>query len=502
VDISRRDFLKVLGILTAGAGAAAGCSPLASYIPGGPETLADSLRMSPLDWMVLNRISFGPRPEDRQHLLEIGLENYLEEQLSPDNISDPKSDFLLSRFDVLNMDADGLRNRSDKLFDNFDPDLVLDDFRQATLLRQVYSQRQLQEVLVEFWTDHFNISIQKGDCWFLKIVDDREVIREYALGNFRELLGASAHSPAMLVYLDNQENHKDAPNENYAREILELHSLGVNGGYDQTDVMELARCLTGWRVKEHFWRGNLTFDPDTHSPGSKTVLGQTIPQSGKGEIDLVLDILANHPSTARTISRKLARRFLADDPPQEIVDRASQVFLETSGDIQSVLKVILLDGLPHIHQHEVSCKYKRPLNYMISALRQTGSDTNGGPALQRHLRRMGQPLYDWPTPDGFPDTAVAWQGNLLPRWQFALDLAQNNINGTKFNMDVLLEDASGDTQDFFLKRITNNLLGKNLPPILEIELLKALERIIDQNPYQAASVVVAGVLASPTFQWR
>ena len=215
-----------------------------------------------------------------------------------------------------------------------------------------------------------------------------------------------------------------------------------------------------------------------------------------------MDFLASHPSTAKTITTKLARRFLADDPPQEIVEKASRVFLETSGDIKAVLKVILLDGLPHVHQRANSGKYKRPLNYLVSALRQTGSDTNGGPELQRYLRRMGQPLYDWPTPDGYPDTAAAWQGNLLPRWQFALDLAQNNINGTEFKVEGLLKGVTGDDPDFFLERVTNNLLGRNLPIDLEIELLKVFEGIIDQNPYQAAGVVIAGILASPTFQWR
>ncbi len=502
MDLNRREFLKVLGIITAGAGTATSCSPLASYLPGGSEDQPDPPLVSSLEWLALNRLSFGPRPDDRQNLLEMGLENFLEEQLYPDHLNDSRTDLLLSRFDVLNMSADGLRNRADQLLDNFDPDLVLDDFRRATLLRQVYSRRQLQEVLVEFWTDHFNISIQKGDCWFLKIVDDREVIRKHALGNFRELLGASAHSPAMLVYLDNQENHKDAPNENYARELLELHTLGVNGGYSQEDVMELARCLTGWRVKDHFWKGELNFDPDAHAPGTKAIFGQTISNSGMDELDQVLDILAAHPSTAETIAFKLARRFLADDPPRQVVERASKVFIETKGDIREVIKVILLDGLPELQTEEHSGKYKRPLNYLVSALRQTGAETDGGPALQRYLQRMGQPLYDWPTPDGYPDTAAAWQGNLLPRWQFSLDLVQNRIAGTEFNLEQFLEDIDQDTPGFFLNRISNNLLGRNLPPQLEIDLLSALRAANDQQPYQAAEVVAAGIIASPAFQWR
>jgi uncharacterized protein (DUF1800 family) len=306
----------------------------------------------------------------------------------------------------------------------------------------------------------------------------------------------------MLVYLDNQENHKDAPNENYARELLELHTLGVDGGYSQEDVMELARCLTGWRVKDHFWRGDLKFDGAAHAPGYKKVLGETIKPSGKVEIDQVLDILVKHPSTARTITTKLARRFLADDPPQEVIDKASQVFLATSGEIKPVLRTILLDGIPLIHNQAGAKKYKRPLNYLLSAFRQTGTDCNGGPAIHRYLQRMGQPLYDWPTPDGYPDTTPAWQGNLLPRWQFALDLVQNKIEGIHFDLEKYLKGITNDDPGSFIDRIANHLLGASLPPKTEMELIRSLTSSIEQNPYQAAEVVIAGILASPIFQWR
>jgi hypothetical protein len=502
MDFTRREFLKVLGILAGSAGAVTGCSPLVRLIPGEKGDFSDPLQLASSDWLAINRLSFGPTPETRRYLSEIGLSGFIEEQLNPWDLTDTRADLLIRRFDVLGLDADTLRNRGDKLFDNYDPSLVLDDFRQATLLRQVYSRRQLLEVMVEFWTDHFNISVQKGDCWFLKIVDDREVIRSHALGNFRELLGASAHSPAMLVYLDNQENHQDAPNENYARELLELHTLGVDGGYSQADVMALARCLTGWRVKNHFWRGEVTFDKDAHTPGLKTVLGQTVNPTGKGEITQVLDHLSQHPATAERISWKLARRFLADDPPPEIVAKASRIFLETGGDIRSVLRIILLDGLPQIATSNPSKKYKRPLNYLVSALRQTGADTNGGLTIQRYLTRMGQPLYDWPTPDGYPDTAAAWQGNLLPRWQYALDLVQNRIKGTKFNLEPFLEGLQIGDRHLFIDRISNNLLGEYLSTQTQNELLSALEPFVNQKPIQAAEVVFASILASPHFQWR
>ncbi len=500
--VTRREFIQVAAILAAGAATLNACAPLASYLPGDQAGFPNAPILTNRDWRALNRLSFGPRQEDRQRLEEIGLENYLEEQLSPDQLSDPITALLLNRFDVLKMDADGLRNRGDKLFDNYDPALVLDDFRQATLLRQVYSKRQLEEVMVEFWTDHFNISVQKGDCWFLKVVDDREVIRKHVLGSFRELLGASAHSPAMLVYLDNQENHRDAPNENYARELLELHTLGLNGGYDQNDVMEMARCLTGWRVKEHFWRGEINFDPDAHSPGSKQVLDQPIPGIGKGELDLVLDQLAEHPSTARTICSKLARRFLADEPSPEIISKASQAFQDTHGDIKSILRVILLDGLKEIPGGDPPLKYKRPINFVVSALRLTGTDTDGGKSLQRYLKQMGQPLYDWPTPDGYPDTAEAWQGNLLPRWRFALDLVEGRIPGTKFDLDPFLEGMDPGEPGHFIDQAANHLLGGSLPTTLELELLKTLDQTVRDNPRLAAGILISGLLASPAFQYR
>ena len=499
MDITRRDFLKVVGLI---AGTAAGCSPLAQYIPGEDLAFSDPFPVTQLEWLVLNRLGFGPRLEDRRRIREIGTPNFIEEGLYPQEIEDIKSEMLISRLNVLDLNADALRNRGDKIFDNYDPNLVLDDFRRATLLRQVYSRRQLLEVMVEFWTDHFNISVQKGDCWFLKVVDDREVIRAHALGNFRELLGASAHSPAMLVYLDNQENHKDAPNENYARELLELHSLGIEGGYTQTDVMELARCLTGWKVKEHFWRGQVTFDENAHTPGSKTVLGKTISPTGKGEIDQVLDQLIEHPGTARTITFKLARRFLGDDPPAAVVEAAAGVFQKTKGDIRSVLKVILLDGFQILSNDKYPLKYKRPLNYLLSAIRQTDSESNGGPALQRYLAQMGQPLFDWPTPDGYPDTADTWQGNLLPRWKFALDLVQNRIKGTLFDIEPILEGIEDDEPKVFIERACSILLGCGLPAETQTDLVGVLESTIKDDPRQAAQVVVAGILASPTFQWR
>lgn len=497
MSISRRDFLKLVGIFTAGT--AAGCSPLAQYFPEPKQENLPALSRNA--WQALNRLTLGPTQHEVKQVAAIGMTAWLEEQLAPRSIPDPKTSLLVSRIDILDRSADDLRAMADGLFDNVDKNVVVDEFRQATLLRMVYSRRQLYEVMVEFWSDHFNISIQKGDCWYLKPVDDREVIRKHALGSFRDLLGASVHSPAMLVYLDNQANHRDAPNENYARELLELHTLGVNGGYTQRDVMELARCLTGWTVKDHFWRGEIQFDPNVHDHGQKQVLGLAIGPAGKKEIDRVVDQLSVHPATARTISTKLARRFVADDPPPGLVDRAAGAFLQSKGDIRATLRVIILDGLQNPEKEWIQPKYKRPVNYVVSALRQTGADTNAGLPLQRYLKEMGQPLFAWPTPDGYPDHYQAWQGNLLPRWKFALDLAQNQIPGTRLGQEPFTVTETGNSREL-LARISQPLLGRALSSELQDNLNPVLEPILNNHPQEAGTLALAALIASPAFQWR
>ena len=228
----------------------------------------------------MNRLTFGPRVEERARFAEIGLQAYIEEQLNYASINDLTCNLQLSTFNTLKMAANELEGISNQLFDGYDREIIPNELRQATLMRQIYSKRQLYEIMVEFWSDHFNIFIEKGNGFYLKTVDDREVIRKHALGSFRDLVWASAHSPAMMIYLDNQANEKSHPNENYARELMELHTLGVDGGYTQKDVMELARCLTGWNVKEHFWLGDFVFKEDLHDTGEKNVLGLSDPAVG------------------------------------------------------------------------------------------------------------------------------------------------------------------------------------------------------------------------------
>ena len=297
--MTRRDFLR-LSALTAAGAVLSGCAPAYNWLA---EQAEEAVRFglppgeTPFDFQLLNRLTFGPRAEERWRMADIGWQAWVEEQLSPEGIDDPVCDLRLRGFNTLSMGANDLYDLSDKLFDDQDRLRVPDELRRSALIRQVVSRRQLFERMVEFWSDHFNISVEKSNCFYLKTVDDREVIRKHALGNFGEMLSASAHSPAMLTYLDNQANHKDAPNENYARELLELHSLGVDGGYSQQDVMELARCLTGWTIKEHFWRGDFVFKKENHDDGSKFVLGWLIQPDGQSEVEGILEELAVHPSS-------------------------------------------------------------------------------------------------------------------------------------------------------------------------------------------------------------
>jgi uncharacterized protein (DUF1800 family) len=496
--LTRRDFLRLAGLVSTSAVVAA-CAPAYARLGGPPEPTAEG-PLAALDdgvFSVLNRLTYGPRLAERERAAQMGLGGWIEEQLAPAALDDRPADWRLRQFETLQMGAADLADRSSKLFDEVDRLSVPTELRQATLVRQVYSQRQLYELMVEFWTDHFNISVDKGDCYFLKTVDDREVLRPHALGSFHDLLWASAHSPAMLTYLDNQANNKDAPNENYAREIMELHSLSVEGGYTQQDVMELARALTGWTVKEHFWRGEFTFDASRHDNGPKRVLGLTLEPDGQREAERALDLLAAHPAAASFIAAKLARRFLGDSPPAGIIEKARAAFITTQGDIKAVLRPILLDGLALARAAHIAPKFKRPVNFIVSALRQLDLDINGGPTLLEYLQKMGQAAYGWPTPDGYPDRDQPWTGNLLPRWQFALALLRGEIKGTggAAQRAVLAKPAS------LADELARRLLGRPLPAAGRDDLLKQL-RGAGAHEADLPAMLAAGLLASPAFQWR
>lgn len=492
MSLSRREFLRLAGLVASGI-TLASCSPLyrtLAQVTAG-ETASD-LPDDPAGYLALRRLTYGPTPEERQLVARHGIAAWVEEQLAPEQIDDGALQWRLRPLDYLELEADALLG--------YEKAEVILGLKQATLLRKIYSRRQLYEQMVEFWSDHFNISVTKSDCWFLKPVDDRQVIRAHALGNFGDLLMASAHSPAMLMYLDNQANHRQAPNENYARELMELHTLGVDGGYAQEDVMELARGLTGWTVKDHFWRGEFTFNPDLHDHGAKKVLDLRLTPGGVTEGETVLEHLATHPATAHHIATKLARRFLSDEPTtgaQSIIERATQTFLSTHGDLRSTLRVVLLDGLAGTTPPPP--KFKQPLDFIASALRTLGAETNAAKPLHDYLAWMGQPLFEWPTPDGPPDVATAWTGNLLPRWKFALELALNDIPGTRLPAHDLSSELLPPAQA--LSRLSERLLGSALPADQAQALLRVGYEAGAQEK-ETLAALIAGLLASPAFQWR
>ncbi len=495
MSLSRRHFLQLAGLGAAGV-ALSGCAPLYTRLAGGPIGLAQwpDWRAEPA-YPLLRRVTFGPTLAERTAVQEIGLAGWLEEQLAYEQIHDRAAEMRLRPYDLIAQDADYLLI--------WDPEEVQRPFKQATFLRRVYSRRQLYEMMVHFWTDHFNIAITKGDVWALKPVDDRLVIRPHALGNFGDLLHASATSPAMLTYLDNQANVKAWPNENYAREVMELHTLGVDGGYSQQDVMELARILTGWSVRTHGWWGEFDFDETAHDPTAKQWLGQDVASAGQAEAEAALTALATHPQTGHFLATKLVRRFICDWPERdaaELVAKTAVAFSRSRGDIRAMLRVVLLDGLA-VWPGPPPPKFKRPVEFVTSAIRQLPVETDGGQPLQAELAAMGQADYAWPTPDGPPDVADAWLRNLLPRWRFAARLTGNEYKGTQWRWSpTLLENL--DEPGALLDQLSYLLLGGVLPAAARQALLAALTAAQTADLGQAAPILAAGILAAPAFQWR
>ncbi len=328
--------------------------------------------------------------------------------------------------------------------------VVTEELQEEKLIRAVYSDRQLEEVMTNFWSNHFNIYLRKnGEMpWYLATYE-RDVIRPHAMGRFEDLLVAVAHSPAMLVYLDNQQSigphsvaamraganpnqKKSSPglNENYARELMELHTVGVNGGYSQQDVVELAKVLTGWGTETKQQGYGFEFNARRHEPGTKVVLGQKIEEKGEAEGMEVLHILANSPATARFLSTKLAMEFVSDTPPKPLIDRMTKTYLKTHGDIRQVLSTMFRS--PEFWSRDAyRAKLKTPLEFVVSSLRATDADVENATALAAALDRLGMPLYGVQQPNGYSLKADPWLGAeaLLARMNFALALTANRMPG-------------------------------------------------------------------------
>ena len=544
---------------------------------------------------VLNRIGFGPRPGDIERVRAIGLQAYIDRQLRPEKVDDPQIAARLASLETLNkssreiaehyllpaqmlrlqqrqqqaasaptsapapdpasstsspgatppvaLRADGQPRdmRSPEQIEAAKVErAVLTDLTEQKILRAVYSERQLDEVMVDFWFNHFNVFAGKGLTRGYVTEYERDTIRPHALGKFRDLLGATAKSPAMLFFLDNWQSsaapdaptaapaqngrpdHPFAPvrpnvrrpaaaprnpmpneqpqrvaraapnrrgrgvNENYARELMELHTLGVDGGYTQKDVQEVARALTGWTIQNPRLGGGFMFQPRMHDAGAKLVLGHTI-KAGGGQHDgeQVLDILARHPSTARFISTKLARRFVSDTPPKALVDRAAKRFHETDGDIREVVRTIITSS-EFFAAAAYRAKVKTPFEFVVSALRATGTDAASGLPFMAALRDLGMPLYMCQPPTGYADRADAWvnTGALLARMNFAVSLTsprRGRGNPAVAPNPLVVSDT-----------LIKEVLGGDVSASTQSTIAQA------QQPPQA----VALVLGSPEFQKR
>lgn len=490
-SLSRRDFLKLAG-LTSAVATLWGCAPQAAAMPTFIPVVAPSISEDEFIIAALRRITFGPLPEEIERAKQIGFEAFVEEQLTPQTIDDSALAQHISHLTALDMPASELAELEKRA-------QPVTELIQATLLRAVYSRRQLYELMVNFWSDHFNIYVLKNTDRFLKTVDDREVIRPNALGNFREILSASMHSPAMLVYLDNATSTKEGPNENYARELMELHTLGVNGGYTQDDVVEVARALTGWSVTGPRFGseiGKFIFRKRFHDDGPKRIFGVDFP-SGQGVRDgeQLAGLLADHPSTADYISYKLVRRFVSDSPPPALVSQASSAFQTSHGDLRTVLKVILFS---EEFRSALGLKLKRPFEYVVSAIRQTNANTKFDKATGKMLRQMGQMPFFWPAPNGYPDVGAAWlnSNDLLARWNFALGLAANSFSDTQIDWEGLTGSASPEE---IVDKLSLQFIGNALPKDARQFIIEQASTIKADNPVLPIGALL---LASPYFQYR
>jgi uncharacterized protein (DUF1800 family) len=507
----------------------------------------------------LSRLGYGPRPGDVERVRRIGLATYVDEQLSPSALADSAVEQALPAYPALARSAADLvreypqptpqvrqqlasgqmsRQAAAEMYPpERRPAVITAQMQAARVTRAVLSERQLEEVLVDFWFNHFNVYAQKGAVRWMLPAYEREAIRPHVLGRFRELVLATSRHPAMLFYLDNwlstradlvvprgpNAGRRAGLNENYARELMELHTLGVDGGYTQQDVVEVARCFTGWTIDRPQQGGGFVFRTATHDRGEKRVLGQVIPAGGGREDgERVIDILVRHPATARFIATKLARRFVSDDPPPALVERAAATFQRTDGSIRAVL-VTILTSSEFWSAEAYRAKIKTPLEVVASAVRTldgrlvTVADGreglgDGGMVLAREVARLGEPLYEAQPPTGYPDRAESWvnTGALLGRMNFALGLAHNRLRGTRVDLAGAVAGADRRQPAQVLDRLLAAVLHGEASPATRAVLAAELEspEITRVTPYDRVAKdtdvekLAALVLGSPEFQRR
>ena len=538
---------------------------------------------------LLDRITFGSRPGDVDRVMKMGWEKFLEQQLRPESIDDNALEERLKSIESIHLsnaelakfypppqvvrkalkergieipqqpdagqqnagqvNADQVRRRREVAKSLADmgyrqPQQVVRELQQARILRAVYSERQLREVMTDFWFNHFNVFIQKGADRILTTSYERDVIRPGVFGKFEDLLLATAESPAMLFYLDNfqsvspnmperqmrgralgrlranRQMPNDTPpntvaqqrrprgiNENYAREIMELHTLGVDGGYTQKDVQEVARCFTGWTIRNPRGAAEFVFNRFAHDDGEKVVLGHKIPAGGgKKDGETVIRILASHPSTAKFISKKLARKFVSDEPPQALIDSMARTYTKTGGDIREVLRT-MFKSREFWAPESYRAKIKTPFEMTVSALRALDAETNGGPAFHQWMAKMGEGLYLAQPPTGYPDSAEHWvnTGALLERMNFGIALSANRIPGTRVNLQSVVFGI--DTAkpalvvDQLVDRLLNGQLSEKTRATIDKSLQEQMASKSDGRLDNADLIRIVGlILGSPEFQ--
>jgi len=458
---------------------------------------------------LLNRAGFGPRPGEARAVLSRGLDRWIREQLDPG--PDPDLQTRLARLPTLGYslaqtvalygaeDQQGLRQ-------------VIDEFTSARVIRAVHGRNQLQEVMVDFWFNHFNVYIADGFARPSTPSYERDAIRPHALGRFRDLLGATAQHSAMVYYLDNYLNTVARSagggrivggiNENYGRELMELHTVGVDAGYSQADVVDAARCFTGWGIDNLRASGQFVYRAGNHDTGAKSVFGLALPAGGgKEDGERLLDHLARHSATARFVSRKLAQRLVADEPAASIVDRAAQTFLATDGDIAEVVKAIV-GSTEFWAEVFLPAKPKTPVELAFSALRAADAEVTTGRGVAGELQAMGQPLFACVPPTGYSNRGDDWTNpsSHLARMNFALDLAAGAVPGVGVDAGDAIRKAGGNADDArsAATALSADLFGRELSP----ETAGALSRVAAAGSPSVAARVLGLTLASPEMQAR
>ena len=514
----------------------------------------------------LNRLGFGPRPGQVEQIEKTGLENWIQAQLHPENVPDPVVDARIAQFPALRLSAtelldqyppqDVAAKRLGMKVDEYqkhlqdlakqpggpvslpfkDQNEIVNELMEAKIVRAVYTERQLAEQLSNFWFNHFKVFVYKDlDRWYL-IPYERDAIRPHSLGKFRDLLEATAKSPAMLFYLDNSSSAdphafdrlKQHPvrrrageklpplggrrglNENYGRELMELHTLGVDGGYKQQDVIEVARAFTGWTIESPRENPAFYFDERIHDPDPKRVLGKKIKADGIKDGEQVLDLLVKDKHTAHHIALQLAEHFVSDDPPPALVARMAKAFEKSKGDIRAVMTAMIYS--PEFWSRAAfRAKVKTPFELVASTARALGADVDQPMQLAQWVSRIGEPLYQCLTPNGYSDKAATWvsTGALLNRMNFAVALTSNKVRGSQVDINSLVGTDVGTNSKLALARVETEFLAGQVSDSTHTTLEKEMAepRILGaklDDPVTQVNVgLITGlVLGSPEFQKR